>query len=164
MSELYVRIYIPDHHRAHKNGLVYEHIIKAEEKLNRKLKEGEVVHHMNGNKKDNRHKNLIVFKTTSDHSIFHKSDHSQLIKNKDGSWSCKRKENLYCDYCDKEITNRHNKRYCSEECMHIDQRKVERPCAEQLKKDLMETNFVQVGKKYGVTDGEIGRASCRERV
>lgn len=34
-------------------------------------------------------------------------------------------------------------------------RKVERPSYEQLKKDIEQSNFVAVGKKYGVTDNTI---------
>ena len=38
------------------------------------------------------------------------------------------------------------------ECSRLKSRKVERPSYIQLQKDLEKTNYVQVGKKYGVSD------------
>ena len=67
----YVSYYNPKHHRASSNGMLYEHVRVAEEKLGRELKDDEVVHHINGIKSDNRKENLLIFATRSDHTAYH---------------------------------------------------------------------------------------------
>lgn len=47
------------------------HRLVASIKLGRSLKKGEVVHHKNHNKQDNRPKNLQIFKSQSEHMKHH---------------------------------------------------------------------------------------------
>jgi len=62
----YWRVRKPDHPRAGTSGYVFEHVLVAEAKLGRFLNKGEVVHHLNGCKTDNRPENLRVMRQ-SDH-------------------------------------------------------------------------------------------------
>ncbi len=48
-----------------------EHRVVAEEKLGRPLHKGEVVHHINGNRHDNRPENLMVFSSSGEHIAYH---------------------------------------------------------------------------------------------
>jgi hypothetical protein len=66
----YVEVRLPDHHRARKNGYVFEHIIVAEEKIGRKLQKNEHVHHINEVKTDNSPSNLMVI-DIAEHSRIH---------------------------------------------------------------------------------------------
>ena len=59
--------------------LVHKHV--AEMKLGRKIRPGEVVHHINRNKLDNRRSNLWVFESQQKHYKIHKDD-----KKKYGRW------------------------------------------------------------------------------
>lgn len=53
-----------------KNGR-HEHRTAAEKKIGRKLKKGEVVHHIDGNKRNNEPDNLIIFKNQAQHVKWH---------------------------------------------------------------------------------------------
>ena len=65
----YVLVYCPNHPRAIKN-YVYEHQLVMEEYMGRYLRNGEVVHHIDGNKHNNDISNLLLM-TESDHTKLH---------------------------------------------------------------------------------------------
>jgi hypothetical protein len=63
----YILVKAPDHPEANHSGYVREHRLVAEKMLGRRLRPGEVVHHINDDPADNRPENLIVFETNGHH-------------------------------------------------------------------------------------------------
>lgn len=69
---------VSNHPCAIKHGYVLEHRVIIENHLNRILESHEVVHHINGNKKDNRIENLQVL-SNEEHSCLHSLERLRLI-------------------------------------------------------------------------------------
>lgn len=69
-SEGYIWIYCPKHPKAHK-GKIAEHRFIMEKCIKRYLTTNEIVHHINGNKKDNRIENLELYNRSSHAKLHH---------------------------------------------------------------------------------------------
>lgn len=82
-SKGYRLILKPDHHRADSKGYVLEHILIFEEKTGLQVPDNCCIHHLNGDKTDNRIENLGMM-LTSAHTSFHNAQrkHSEETKNK----------------------------------------------------------------------------------
>lgn len=61
-----------DHHLADVRGYAYEHRLVAEEKIGRRLRRGEVIHHKNEIRTDNRPENLEVTASIAHHRAEHR--------------------------------------------------------------------------------------------
>lgn len=161
----YVDLFLPEHHKARSSGNVHEHIVVAEEKLGRKLKEEEVVHHEDEDKSNNSPNNLLVFKTKADHSRYH---HTYIKEKENDYWisppqkgSAKNPFKRKCKVCGIHYnTIKETSLYCSDKCLKYSTRKTKRPSKDELY-NLLKTNpFTKVGKMYGVSDNAI-RKWCK---
>src|SRR3990167_2240705 len=63
----YIQIYMPEHPNADKRGRILEHRLVMERTLGRKLNKGEIVHHKNGVRGDNRPENLKLYESNGKH-------------------------------------------------------------------------------------------------
>ncbi len=74
----YARVLMPDHPAADTRGYVFEHRAVMETVLGRRLIRGEVVHHINHIRDDNRPENLRLFASHSEHIKFHAEESAHV--------------------------------------------------------------------------------------
>ena len=157
----YYQYYIPDHHLANKSGLVYEHMMVAEDMLGRKLKEGEVIHHKDRNRLNNSFDNLMVFKTGGDHTAFHQGRDVELdgdVYIAIGKYDYKNgAAKDACPVCGKEKYA--TAKLCLE-CARKEQAK-NIPSKEELREHLRDKSFLAIGREYDVSDNAV-RKWCKK--
>lgn len=108
-----------------------------EQHLGRTLEVGEEVHHVDEDKHNNAIENLQVL-TKAEHDAIHGKGILQE-----------------CQNCGRQTKRTKHGKYCSQECFHRDNRKVEWPTSEQLTYDLETMSWCAIGRKYGVSDNAV---------
>ena len=186
----YQEIYLPEHPRARASGSVYVHDLVAEQIVGRTLLSNEVVHHIDEDKSNNSIENLMVFDSYGSHNAYHcisrcKFTTDFTLYRHNGVYHCESDVSVIlgkCVYAGKsQVTPKGETRVRLQKmkicpscggmmtqhanlchnCRAMQQRKVVRPCKQQLKADLQYIHsFVGVGKKYGVSDAAV-RKWCK---
>lgn len=100
-----------------------------------------ILDHINGIHNDNRIENLRIVCPNCNAGL-------------DTHCKGNRKSKKIKYYCECGNEKLKNSKRCSD-CSYKLRRRVERPSYEQLMKEIKESNYVKVGKKYGVTDNAI---------
>ena len=89
----------------------------------------------------------------------HREIHDSLINKEKPVERVMTKINKSCLTCNKDFVvgaTDSDKQFCSQECYKFSIRKVkERPTKEKLLEELKTTSYIQLGKKYGVSDNAI---------
>lgn len=166
----YPIIYLPNHYKASKSGMVEIHYIVAEENLGRPLKKGEEVHHKDENKLNFESSNLIVFDSKASHSAYHacmRYGNDMVLTRTDGVWHCEcitktpkiskaqktNSKSYICPICGGIKKSRDGAmcKLCSAK-----QRAANIPSKKRLVKDR-ETlhSFCAIGRKYNVSDNAV---------
>ena len=84
---------IHGHKRANRHGYVKDHILLAESVYGGPLPVGASVHHVNGDKLDNRKENIVICQSESYHQILHRRERSLR--------ACGDANYRICKYCKK---------------------------------------------------------------
>lgn len=120
-SDGYIKVYEPAHPNANGWGYVSEHVVVAARALGRPLPLGAVVHHVNGNKSDNRPGNLVICPDNAYHRLLHvRTDAMRACG--DPTW---RK----CDFC---------KQYDAPGIVAVGKRAMHKECVRAYRRQLKE--------------------------
>ena len=153
----YRLIYEPEHPSAMtggNEGYVYEHVYVMELYLGRKLQDGEVIHHLDCNRQNNRLSNLLLLSRAMHAKLHAWIDGGSYIHDsykKDGFATLEREDIKLCIVCEKTLQEKQYK-YCSVQCRTIAKRNPNKPTKEQLSEDIQEMTWLDIGRKYNVSD------------
>jgi hypothetical protein len=141
----YVHVLVDgEHHRKNSRGYVMEHILIVESVLGKEFKHPNRIHHINGDRSDNRKENLVVCENERYHQLLH--TRTRALK-ESGSVN-----NRKCKFCKcygepKELSGYHNPKNGSDDYYHP-------KCAAKavMKRYHNKRNILQ--EKYEVRQGE----------
>jgi hypothetical protein len=134
MNNGYLEVLCYGHERANpNNGFVYVHVLEAEKMLGRKLKAHEHVHHIDEDRTNNNHSNLMVVFDRSDHAGIHEG--RLPIKRLDGSFTT--------------VKKRYKKTWYERKT------KISWPGKNELITRLSKSNFTKLSQELGVSDTAI---------
>lgn len=71
-SRGYIKVYMPRHPTAFKDGYVFQHTLIAEKALGHFLPKKACIHHVNENRADNRSANLVICEDRAYHNLLHR--------------------------------------------------------------------------------------------
>ena len=165
----YIVVEMPEHPRAFDTGTgiigIYEHILIAEQfVVDRAIKEGEVVHHLDCQRDNNSPNNLLVLSSAM-HCKLHKWMNKHSITPSEKEQEKIDRGCVRCKYCKIPIDS--HAVFCSNDCKikHNDYNNPNRdgyfgtkyPSLEEMKKLLWEKPTTQVAKELGVSDVSISK-------
>lgn len=154
-------LHIPDHPRAMTSenwkGWMYEHIYLGEKIIGRPLTGKEVVHHLDGNRSNNRIENLLVLERSQHKKLHEWLDRGAPFNESEGMNrvnSVDSKVNRFCKMCSVTLQAK-QKEYCSTECAGHDRQKVERPSKEELRILIQNNSWSALGRIFGISDNAV---------
>jgi len=150
----YTVIYTGIKTKSETDGYYYEHDSVAEKSLGRKLRDDEVVHHLDLDRANNHPGNLLVL-TKGAHSRLHawiRNGCFMLYPPIPRASPTKHPVVHKCSACDKSI---YQGIYCSPECAHKKQRVADRPTKEQLLGEIKIFSWEALGLKYKVSSTAV---------
>lgn len=146
-------------------GTVYIHRDIAAEMLGRDLKPDEVVHHCDQNRSNYDRDNIMVFRTTSDHTAYHIYGVAMLTD--DGTYICNEKVRRLvstskhsCPVCGKEKSTR--AKLCIECHNHYKEEHIQgsdklKPTKDKLQGLLKTNSKEKIGRMYGVSGKAVAK-------
>ena len=161
----YVVVEYPEHPKAFDTGTgvigVYEHVLIAEEfVIDRPIKQGEVVHHLDKNRENNSPENLLVIENPM-HSKLHAWMNKNVIDPSPEYFERVSKGCIRCRVCEKPINC--DQTYCSQLCSSNDRLKIRNLSKEALEQMVWEKPTLQIAKDFNVSDTAIAKLCKKTR-
>lgn len=137
-----------EHPLASQTGRVWYHRHVASVRIGRWLTADEIVHHRDGDRANNRLRNLEVT-TLSEHAREHTIERNMRR-------GIPPLGEMKCPVCRVKFPRTHREqKFCSTKCSNLARRKAQRPSKSQLKRDVESLSWVAIGRKYGVSDNAV---------